>query len=51
MEETVEISKKRYKELLKAERKLIALENAGVDNWDWYGDAMEEIWNEEDEED
>ena len=25
--------------------KLQALENGGVDNWDWYGDAMEEAEN------
>lgn len=32
-------------------RKLNALENAGVDNWEWYDDAMEELHNEENEED
>ena len=35
---------KRYKELLKAEKKLEALEAAGVDNWDGYEIAMEQFW-------
>jgi|SRR6478735_35505 len=34
------ISKKRLKELEKAEAKLNALENGGVDNWEWYDQAM-----------
>lgn len=34
------ISKKRLKELLKSEAKLTALENGGVDNWDFYDEAM-----------
>ena len=32
-----------YEALLKAQRKLIALERAGVDNWEWYDDAMEAL--------
>lgn len=35
-----------YLELSKLERdqkKLAALEGAGVDNWEWYGDAMASI--------
>jgi hypothetical protein len=36
----MEISRERYIELLKAETKLEMLENSGVDNWDWYGDAL-----------
>lgn len=36
------IDEKRLEELLKAEAKLQALENAGVDNWQWYSEAMEE---------
>lgn len=35
------ISQARYDELLTAEMKLIALEGAGVDNWQEYDDAME----------
>jgi lactate dehydrogenase-like 2-hydroxyacid dehydrogenase len=41
-EETVVITKKRLRELEDSELKLTALEQAGVDNWDWYDDAMEE---------
>ena len=37
----VEISEERLKELEDAEAKLIALEAAGVDNWQGYDDAME----------
>jgi hypothetical protein len=41
------LSEKRIRELEKAERKLEALENAGVDNWDGYNFAMEAIRKEE----
>jgi len=41
---------KRIKELLKAERKLQALEANGVDNWEYYGEAMSPIAMEEDQE-
>lgn len=37
---TIEISKEKYKDLLKQSVKLELLENAGVDNWQWYGDAL-----------
>ena len=46
MEPMISISKLRYNELLEAEEKLHALENAGVDNWDGYDFAMENIWEE-----
>ena len=39
----MEITNKRFKELLKLEAKMTALECAGVDNWEGYGIAMEEI--------
>jgi len=39
-DETVTISKKEYDRLRKAELKLEALEENGVDNWTWYDDAM-----------
>lgn len=29
-------------------RKLYALEASGVHNWEWYGDAMEELYAEDD---
>lgn len=44
--DTVTIPKKEYDELLQAQRELNALHAAGVDNWDWYGDAMESLKHE-----
>lgn len=41
LEETVTISKKEYDELVDRRYKLLALEQAGVDNWTWYDDAMD----------
>lgn len=41
-EEMVTISKTQYEELLDCELKLLALEDAGVDNWGYYGEAMEQ---------
>lgn len=41
------ISKERLKQLEKAEAKLTALENGGVDNWSFYGEAMEEYNKQE----
>lgn len=38
----MDITKKRLKELEDAEAKLRALESGGVDNWDFYDDAMDE---------
>jgi hypothetical protein len=38
--ETVTISVEEYDRLLECEYKLIALEGAGVDNWEGYDDAM-----------
>ena len=40
---TVTIGAKRYEELLHSENKLMALEGAGVDNWEGYGDAMQAL--------
>ena len=39
----VTITYKEYEELLHASKVLQALENAGVDNWEGYDFAMEEI--------
>jgi len=41
MEETVTIAREDYEVLLRDSAKLYALENAGVDNWDGYEDAVE----------
>jgi hypothetical protein len=40
------ISKEEYKELLDRDRKLSALEAGGVDNWQWYGESLEQYYNE-----
>lgn len=42
-EETINIPLAEYKDLKQAALKLQCLKNAGVDNWDWYDDAMEEF--------
>lgn len=39
---TVTISKKEYEELLDDSLFLNCLRNNGVDNWDWYDEAVEE---------
>lgn len=36
------ISEKRFRELLEEEVRYIALENGGVDNWEWYGASIQE---------
>lgn len=38
----VKISEKRLKELERAAAKLQALENGGVDNWEWYSESLKE---------
>lgn len=40
MEETVTISAKEYEALKARDDELSLLEAAGVDNWEWYGDAL-----------
>lgn len=40
--ETVTIPKSEYDELVCESEKLQALENWGVNNWEWYDDAMGE---------
>lgn len=42
----VKINKKRLEELERAASKLQALENGGVDNWEWYSESLKE-WNKE----
>lgn len=44
--DTVTLTRKEYEELCDRDHKLQCLENAGVDNWEWYGDAME-AYNDE----
>ena len=40
-----EVPKYRLLALLKAEKKLGLLEVYGVDNWDWYKDAINDTFN------
>lgn len=46
--ENVTIPRGEYESLLHDRRKLTALENAGVDNWDGYDFAMEALEEEDD---
>lgn len=48
MEGIVTISKKEYDKLTKDSRKLRALEDGGVNNWEWYSEALKEFWAKED---
>lgn len=51
--DTVTISKKQFDDLLEDHLFLNCLKNAGVDNWDWYDDAIQEfnkIYNEGEDE-
>lgn len=43
MEDTVTISKDEYVELLRASIILTALEEGGVDNWEWYGASIHDF--------
>ena len=45
---TVTISKEEYESLLHDSSKLNCLMNAGVDNWEWYGEALRELYEDED---
>jgi len=44
----VSITYERYQELIAAEAKLNALERSGVDNWEWYEEAMATLEEEDD---
>jgi len=46
--DNVSIPKAELDRLRRAAAKLAALEDAGVDNWEWYGDAMSSLHNGED---
>lgn len=49
-EEMVTISKREYAELLERDRLLSTLEEHGVDNWTWYGEALSEFYGDQDKE-
>ena len=38
--EWLEISKEEYDKLIHRDEILTALENGGVDNWEWYGESL-----------
>lgn len=44
------ITRERLLELERKEKVLLALDSAGVDNWEGYGIAMEEIFKEDEKE-
>ena len=48
-EETVTITKNEYESLLDDRRWRIAVESAGVDNWDGFHYAMQDYYADEDE--
>lgn len=45
--EFVTISKKDYDELVYSSRKLALLEEGGVDNWEWYSESLQELYEDE----
>lgn len=49
METFIRITREQYASLLRESRKLRALENAGVDNWEWYDEAISSLEEEEEE--
>jgi len=38
------LNESEYKNLIKDHKKLSALESGGVDNWEWYDQAMEDFY-------
>lgn len=43
MEKTYQISESELVELIHDSMKLCALENGGVDNWEWYGASIQDF--------
>jgi hypothetical protein len=43
------ISKEEYEELLDRDRKLTALENGGVDNWEWYDESLAQFYADDED--
>lgn len=46
--DTFTISADRYNELIRSEKILNALYAGGVDNWEWYGEALENLDEDDD---
>ena len=51
MEDTVTITRKRSEDLFESEGILKALEEAGVEDWENYGDTIESYYLDQEEED
>ena len=49
-QQTVTIPLSEYTALRKADRTLDALYAGGVDDWEWYGDSMQPLWDEDEAE-
>lgn len=49
-EDYIRIKVTTYEKLLKARKELRALEVHGVDNWEGYGEAMAELYGDEEDE-
>ena len=47
----ITIPEGRYAELVKAEKKLNALEEGGVDNWEWYSESLAGLFDDDDDDD
>lgn len=43
----ISIDQDRYLELLQKEEKLTALENGGVDSWEWYWEAVKHLYEDD----
>ncbi|MER9178927.1 hypothetical protein [Mesorhizobium sp. M0767] len=48
--ENTTIRTTRYESLLRSEKKLRALEEGGVDNWEGFGESTRHLYSAEDEE-
>ena len=46
--ETVTIPLSEYKKLKRRDRILTLLEAGGVDNWEWYGESLESLEDDDD---
>ena len=46
-EETITITRKEYDELIHDSKVLNALYAGGVDNWEWYGESLSNMEDEE----
>lgn len=46
-ESSITISQQQYDELVQRSEILAALEQGGVDNWEWYGQSLKDYFGEE----